>query len=89
MFQNKFVYFLLEMHDKIIHNPKICLELRGHSVIHIRPRHYLSTPCMVQLTPGGRYRPLWEPLVYSNASTSLNIPLLVWLWPMCLSVKLH
>jgi len=22
---------------------------------------YLSTPWMVQLTPGGRYRPLWEP----------------------------
>jgi len=24
----------------------------------IRPRDYLSTPWMVQLTPGGRYRPL-------------------------------
>ena len=24
---------------------------------------YLSTPWMVQLTPGDRYRPLWEPLV--------------------------
>jgi len=28
----------------------------------IRPRDYLSTPWMVQLTPGCRYRPLWEPL---------------------------
>jgi len=42
MCQNKFERFLLEMHDKIIHNPKICLELRGHSVTPIRPRHYLS-----------------------------------------------
>jgi len=25
----------------------------------------------------------------SNASTSLNIPLLVRVWPMCLSVKLY
>jgi len=24
----KFECFLLEMHDKIVHNPKICLELR-------------------------------------------------------------
>jgi len=46
------------MHDKIIHNPKTCLELRGHSVTPIQPSDYLSTPCMVQLTPGGRYRPL-------------------------------
>jgi len=59
MSQNKFEYFLLEMHDKIIRNPKICLELRGHSVTPIRPHDYLSTPWMVQLTPGGRYR---EPL---------------------------
>jgi len=36
------------MHDKIIHNP------RDHSVTHIRPRDYLLTPWMVQLTPGGR-----------------------------------
>jgi len=28
MCQNEFEYFLLEMHDKIIHNPKICLELQ-------------------------------------------------------------
>jgi len=27
--------------------------------------------------------------VYSNASTSLKNPLLVGVWPMCLSVKLH
>jgi len=27
MCQNKFEYFLLEMHNKILHNPKICLEL--------------------------------------------------------------
>jgi len=27
--------------------------------------------------------------VYSNASTSLNNPLLVGVWPMCLNVKLH
>jgi len=27
MRQNKFKHFLLEMHDKIIHNPKICFEL--------------------------------------------------------------
>jgi len=39
MCQNKFEYFLLEMHDKIIHNPKICLELRDHLVTHIRPRN--------------------------------------------------
>jgi len=26
-------------------------------------RDYLSTLWMVQLTPGGRYWPLWEPLV--------------------------
>jgi len=29
MRQNKFECFLLEMHDKIVHNPKICLELRA------------------------------------------------------------
>jgi len=63
MCQNKFEYFLPEMHDKIIHNPKMCLELRGHLVTPIRPRDYLSTPWMVQLTPGGRYRPLGEPLI--------------------------
>jgi len=34
----------------------------GHSVTPIRPRDYLSTPWMVQLTLEGRYRPLWEPL---------------------------
>ena len=34
----------------------------GHSVTPIRPLDYLSTPWMVQSTPGGRYRPLWEPL---------------------------
>jgi len=28
MCQNEFEYFLLEMHDKIIHNPKISLELQ-------------------------------------------------------------
>jgi len=28
----------------------------------MQPRDYLSTPWMVLLTPGGRYRPLWEPL---------------------------
>ena len=28
MCQKKFEYFLLEMYDKIIHNPKICLELQ-------------------------------------------------------------
>jgi len=27
MFQKEFECFLLEMHDKIVHNPKICLEL--------------------------------------------------------------
>ena len=27
--------------------------------------------------------------VYSNASTSLKIPVLAGVWPMCLSVKLH
>ena len=60
--QNKFQCFLLEMHAKI-HNPKICLELRGNSVTPIRPRDYLSTPWIVHLTPVGRYRPLWEPLL--------------------------
>jgi len=29
MRQNKSEFFLLEMHDKIVHNPKICLELRA------------------------------------------------------------
>jgi len=38
---------------------------------------------------GGNLSPVWEPLVYSNASTSLKNPLLVRVWPMCLSVKLH
>jgi len=51
------------MHDKIIHNPKICLEIRGHSVTPIQPCDYLSTPWMVHFTPKGRYGPLWEPLV--------------------------
>jgi len=37
MCQNKFEYFLLGMHDKIIHNPKICLGLRGHSVTPFDP----------------------------------------------------
>jgi len=46
----------------MIHNPKTCLEHSGHTVIPIRPRDYLSTPWMVQLSPGRRYRPLWEPL---------------------------
>jgi len=62
MCQIKFECFLLEMNDEIIRNPKTCLELRGHSVTPIRPCDYLSTPWMVQLTPGCRYRPLWEPL---------------------------
>jgi len=46
------------MHDKMIHNPKVCLQLSGHLVIPIRPRDYLSTPWMLQLTPGSRYPPL-------------------------------
>jgi len=58
MCQNEFEYFLLEMFDKIIHNPKIWLQLRVYSMTPIRPRDYLSTLWMVQLTPGGRYRPL-------------------------------
>ena len=37
----------------------------GHLVTPIRPRDYLSTPWRVQLTPGGLYRPLWEPLPQS------------------------
>jgi len=61
----KFEYLLLDMHDKMMHSPKICLEFRGHSVTPIRPRDCLSAPWMVQLTPGGRHRPLWEPLVYT------------------------
>jgi len=28
MCQNKFEYFLLEMYDKLIHNPKIYLEVK-------------------------------------------------------------
>jgi len=52
MCQNEFQYFLHEMHDKIIHIPKVRLELRGHSMTPIRPRDYLSTPWMVQLTLG-------------------------------------
>ena len=32
----------------------------------IQPRDYFSTPWMVQFTPGGRYRPLWEPLDYND-----------------------
>jgi len=28
MRQNKFEYFLLEMHDAILHKPKICFELQ-------------------------------------------------------------
>ena len=39
------------------YNPKICLVLRGHSVIPIRSHDYLLIPWMVQLTPGDRYRP--------------------------------
>ena len=31
----------------------------------------------------------WWPLVYSNASISLKNPLLVRVWPTCLSAKLH
>jgi len=58
MCQNEFEYFLLEMYDKTIHNLKICLQLRGHSMTPIQPRDYFSTPWMVQFTPGGRYRPL-------------------------------
>ena len=37
----------------------------GHSVTPVRSRDYLSTPWIVQLIPGGRYRPLWEPLPYT------------------------
>jgi len=48
---------LLQWTPGVIHWPP------GHSVTPIRPRDYLWTPWMVQLTPGGRYRPLWEPLV--------------------------
>jgi len=44
MCQNIFEYFLLEMHDKIIHSLKICLELRDHSVTPIQPCDYLLTP---------------------------------------------
>jgi len=51
MCQNKFKHFLLEMHDKIIHNLKICLGLTGHSVIPIRSK----TPWMVHLTLKDRY----------------------------------
>jgi len=42
----------LEVSDKIIHNPKICVELRGHSATLIQPSDYLSTPWMIQLTSG-------------------------------------
>ena len=41
MCENKFEYFLLEMYDKTIHNLKICIELKRHSVTPIRPRDYL------------------------------------------------
>jgi len=37
MCQNKFDYVFREMHDKIIHNPKTCLELRGLSVTPFDP----------------------------------------------------
>jgi len=47
-----FDYFVLEMHDKVMHNPKIYLEFRDYSVPPIRPRDCLSIPWMVQLTPG-------------------------------------
>jgi len=53
------------MHDKIEHNPLGTMAWTpGHSATSIRPRDYLSTPWVVKLTPGGRYRPLWEPLGY-------------------------
>jgi len=45
---------LLQYTPEVIHCPP------GHSVAPIRPRDYLSTSWMVQLTPRGRYRPLWE-----------------------------
>jgi len=55
MCQNKFKQFLLEMHDKIIHNLKIRLGLTGHSMIPIRSNDYLPTPWMVYLTLKDRY----------------------------------
>jgi len=44
------------MHDEIIHNPKICLELMGHSMTSIRPLDYLSTP-WISASQSVRYRP--------------------------------
>jgi len=41
MCKNKYEYFLTEMHDKIIHNPKICLELSG-------VRRKFSWGCFIQ-----------------------------------------
>jgi len=49
---------LLQQTPAVIHWPP------SHSVTPIPPHDYLSTPWMVQLTPGGPYRMLWEPLVY-------------------------
>ena len=43
----------------------------GHSVTPMRPCDYLSTPWMVHLTPGGRYRPLWGPTKLNNGA---NLP---------------
>jgi len=63
------------MHDKIINNPKICLELMDRSVTPIRPRDYLSSPLMVQLTLEGdidhfenhwpKLRDIYQPAVMS------------------------
>jgi len=50
-------------HNKLHVTPAVIHWPPGHSVTPIRPRYYSLTPWMVQLTPGGRYRPLWEPLL--------------------------
>jgi len=39
MRENKFECFLLVMHDKIVHNPKICLELRAIQWPPFNPSH--------------------------------------------------
>ena len=67
MCQNKFEYFLLEMHHKINNNfARLTISWRPHcssrpQQLFVNPwpfsdphstRDYLSTPWMVQLTPG-------------------------------------
>ena len=65
--QNKFEYFFVEMHDKIIHNPKTCSELRcKHTIKHNCQRSTPFSPLLTSLSLALQKYLLWLSLGFTT-----------------------